>query len=81
MGTILATLFSGLLAHSLGWEAVFYLQGSLALLVVSVWLYWAYDSPALHPRIKPEEKEYIQSSTVIDTSPKVFIQFIVLVTN
>ncbi|XP_046640794.1 putative inorganic phosphate cotransporter isoform X1 [Daphnia pulicaria] len=64
MGTILGTLFSGMMADSLGWEAVFYIEGSLSVIVVSAWLFFIYDSPALHPRISRQEREYIESSTI-----------------
>ena len=68
VGTILATLLSGLLAGSVGWRAVFYLQGSLAVPVVFIWLYWAYDSPSVHPRIGAEERDFVQSTTVVDNA-------------
>jgi MFS family permease len=45
MGTILGTIFSGMMAVDLGWRAVFYIEGSLSLIVVSAWLFFIYDSP------------------------------------
>lgn len=71
MGTILGTIFSGMMADTLGWEAVFYIEGSLALLVVSPWLFFVYDSPKLHPRIFKKEREYIESQTVSSTEFRV----------
>jgi MFS family permease len=75
MGTILGTLFSGMMADSLGWEAVFYIEGSLSVIVVSAWLFFIYDSPALHPRISRQEREYIESSTISAKNTRVFSHF------
>lgn len=66
MGTILGILFSGMMASALGWEAVFYIQGALAVPMVLVWLFLVHDSPSTHPRIGQEEREYIQSTTAAD---------------
>ena len=63
MGTILGTVFSGLMADALGWQIVFYVEGCLAVLVVTPWLFFVYDSPAVHPRITREEKDYIEQMT------------------
>lgn len=68
IGTVLGITFSGLIADFLGWEAVFYIQGSLAAVVVGMWLYVVYDSPELHPRISAKEKDYIRSSTFTSSS-------------
>jgi MFS family permease len=63
VGTILGLLFSGMMADSLGWRAVFYIEGSLAFVAVVPWLFAVYDYPSIHPRISEEEKDYIKSST------------------
>ena len=75
MGTILGTLFSGMMADSLGWKAVFYIEGSLSLVVVSAWLFFIYDSPAVHPRISRQEQEYIESATVSSKNSRVIHKF------
>ena len=75
MGTILGTLFSGMMADSLGWEAVFYIEGSLSVMVVGAWLFFIYDSPALHPRISRQEREYIESSTISSKHSRVLSYF------
>lgn len=36
--TVLGITFSGLIADSFGWEAVYYIQGCLVVLVVGIWL-------------------------------------------
>lgn len=76
MGTILGTVCSGMMADNLGWEAVFYIEGSLSLVVVSAWLFFIYDSPSVHPRISRQEQEYLESSTVSSTKArvKIFLQ-------
>lgn len=71
MGTILGTAFSGMMADSLGWEAVFYIEGSLAVIVVSLWLFFVYDAPKVHPRISKQEQAYIESTTISSTEFKV----------
>ena len=63
VGTILGLLFSGMMADSLGWEAVFYIEGSLAFVAVVPWLFAVYDYPSMHPRISQQEKDYIKSTT------------------
>ena len=63
MGTILGIPLSGFLAASLGWEAVFYVEGSMVIFFVGAWMIIAYDSPAQHPRISTKEKLYIEKNT------------------
>ena len=62
VGTLLIFTLAGYVADSLGWEAVFYLTGGLSMAWVVAWFLLVWDSPALHPRISQEEREYIQSS-------------------
>lgn len=64
MGTVLSIPCGGLLADSLGWQSVFYIEGSLVVFLVGAWLYVVYDSPEQHPRICAKEKSYIMESTV-----------------
>ncbi|XP_063845764.1 LOW QUALITY PROTEIN: sialin-like [Scylla paramamosain] len=69
LGTLVCMPFSGFLAASLDWSAVFYVQGGLSLLWYILWLIFVYDSPAQHPRISRAEKKYIEESlgTVVKT--------------
>ena len=62
IGTFLIFTLAGYIADNLGWEAVFYVTGSLTLVWVVFWFYLAYDTPRLHPRIDKEEMEYIETS-------------------
>lgn len=48
------------LYHSFGsWRPAFLFTGSLGVLWLIAW-WWLYESPERHPRITPEELEYIQ---------------------
>ena len=62
VGTFLIFTLAGYLADTLGWEAVFYVTGGCTVVWVIAWFYLAYDTPASHPRIDKEEKEYIETS-------------------
>ncbi len=62
LGTVISLPFSGILADKLGWEAVFYVQGGLAMVWCVLWLVFVYDSPQDHPRIHPAELELFESS-------------------
>jgi len=61
VGTIIAFFISGVIVDSLGWEAVFYIQGSLAFIWVLFWMLIIHDTPDTHPYISETEKKYIQS--------------------
>ncbi|XP_059618259.1 sialin [Phlebotomus argentipes] len=64
-GTIISLPLSGWLC-SLdfldGWPLAFYLFGALGVIWFIFWMYLVYNSPAQHPRIEPEERQYIQRS-------------------
>ncbi|XP_037049155.1 sialin [Bradysia coprophila] len=44
------------------WEYVFHLCSILGVIWYVGWLYFVFDSPEKHPRIDPDEKEYILQS-------------------
>ena len=62
VGTFLIFTVAGYVAEYLGWEAVFYVTGASTLVWVGLWFYLAYDTPATHPRIDKEEREFIERS-------------------
>ncbi|KAK3872158.1 hypothetical protein Pcinc_022759 [Petrolisthes cinctipes] len=62
LGTLVCMPFSGLLAASLDWTAIFYVQGGLSLLWYILWMIFVFDSPAQHPRISRSERKYIEES-------------------
>ncbi|XP_037074408.1 putative inorganic phosphate cotransporter [Pollicipes pollicipes] len=63
LGTVLSVSSTGLIAGTLGWEVVFYIHGSLALIFIVLWSTLVYDSPAFHPWISSSEKNLIMDST------------------
>nr|XP_053651150.1 sialin-like [Cherax quadricarinatus] len=50
----------GLVINYLGWAAAFYVTGGLSLAWCALWFTFMYESPNQHPRISPEELQYIQ---------------------
>ncbi|KAL1464945.1 hypothetical protein WDU94_004545 [Cyamophila willieti] len=61
-GLALSYPLCGFVIDLLGWEAAFYVTGTLGVLWYMAWMYVVYDTPDQHPRITVEEKEYIQSA-------------------
>lgn len=53
---------SGYLIASFGWEYVFYVTGAVGLIWSLAWFMLIYDTPAQHPRISDDERNYIESS-------------------
>ncbi len=43
------------------WPVVFYVNAALGFVWAAAWLRYATDTPETHPRIGPEEREYIVS--------------------
>lgn len=58
-GTIVGFFISGIIADSLGWEAVFYIEGGACFLWLALWMWLAADTPQSHPTISEEERAYI----------------------
>ncbi|KAK7072051.1 hypothetical protein SK128_002758 [Halocaridina rubra] len=56
----------GLLIDALGWAWAFYIPGALSLAWCIHWFIFMHDTPAVHPRISSQEKNYIE--TAIRTS-------------
>src|SRR3954470_23296987 len=57
--TVLFGPIMGWLALNFGWHAVFYFMGGLGILISIIWLKVIY-SPKDHPRLSPEELDYIE---------------------
>lgn len=57
--TVLFAPIMGWLAHNYGWPSVFYFMGALGVVVGLIWLVVVYG-PIDHPRISPEELDYIR---------------------
>lgn len=71
LGTLVTMPFSGLLAATLGWESVFYVQGALSIIWYILWLIFVYDSPSQHPRISRAERQMIETSMGVSTTAPV----------
>ncbi|XP_046435114.1 sialin [Neodiprion pinetum] len=50
----------GFLIHHFGWRVVFYTTGSIGAGWCVLWYFFAFDTPACHPRISPQELRYIE---------------------
>ena len=53
-------LTTWIILHS-NWQTVFYVNAVFGLIWVAVWLSYAHDSPASHPRVSQTERAYIES--------------------
>lgn len=62
VGAALTFPLCGYIIHWAGWPLVFYLSGALGTLWFILWWLLVYDSPAEHPRISIEERDYIIKS-------------------
>ncbi|KAK3088049.1 hypothetical protein FSP39_013989 [Pinctada imbricata] len=65
LGTVFSMPLSGILCNSDflgGWPSVFYVFGALGCIWFAVWMLVVHDTPAEHPRISKEEREYIEKS-------------------
>ncbi|KAM3204516.1 sodium-dependent phosphate transport protein 1, chloroplastic isoform X1 [Capsicum annuum] len=64
LGSVTGLAFSPLLIHKFGWPSVFFSFGSLGTVWFAVWLSKAYSSPLDDPMLRPDEKNFILSSSV-----------------
>lgn len=61
-GTVITWPVAGILMETLGWVYAFYIPALVTFALTIVWFYVISDTPAEHPRIRTEEKEYIQKA-------------------
>lgn len=52
----------GFIMSITSWEYVFHTSGLVGLIWFIFWMTNAYDTPALHPRIHPDERRYIEDA-------------------
>lgn len=52
----------GYIMKVLSWEYVFYFTSIIGFIWWLLWLYFVYDTPHLHPRIHPIERNFIEES-------------------
>lgn len=62
LGAAITLPICGVLISYFGWESVFYVTGLVGLLWSILWFALVFETPASHPRITPEEREYIETS-------------------
>ena len=60
---VLSSIVVGFIAKSwLGWAWCYYSIGIIGLVWCVFWVFFAHQTPHVHPNITPEEKKYIQVS-------------------
>lgn len=62
LGTVVFMLLSGVIAGGIGWEAVFYIEGTLSIIWLILWAVLIADNPETQTMISEEERKYIMSS-------------------
>ncbi|XP_005184461.1 sialin isoform X1 [Musca domestica] len=66
IGTVISMPLAGWLCSlefGGGWPLAFYVFGILGIVWFAFWMYLVYDKPSMHPRINPNEREYIERCT------------------
>ncbi|XP_067290734.1 vesicular glutamate transporter 1 isoform X1 [Pseudorasbora parva] len=61
-GAVIAMPLAGILVQYSGWPSVFYVYGSFGICWYLFWILVSYESPAAHPTITPEERQYIEDA-------------------
>ncbi|XP_046436871.1 sialin-like [Daphnia pulex] len=61
---------SGLLCQYGGWKSIFYFGGTCGMLATLLVVCLVYDSPAVHPRVEAEEKQFLLSFQLQGESKK-----------
>ena len=64
-GTVVTLTLCGILAEQIGWESIFYVFGSFALLIGILWVTLIYSDPNDHPKISQAEKDFINEGNAI----------------
>ncbi|MBN3300923.1 VGL2A protein, partial [Amia calva] len=61
-GAVIAMPLAGILVQYSGWSSVFYVYGCFGIFWYMFWILVSYESPAVHPTITEEERNYIEES-------------------
>jgi hypothetical protein len=56
---MLGLLVTAILTSEFGWPTMFYANGALSTIWFVFWVFLVFDEPDKHPRISPEERDYI----------------------
>lgn len=62
LGTVVSILTSGMILNGIGWEAVFYIHGTLPLIWCVVFYFFFADHPETQKYITEKERDYIVSA-------------------
>lgn len=62
IGTVITWSICGVLIEHFGWKWAFYVPAIACTLFTMLWMYIVHDSPTQHPRITPQERDYIADS-------------------
>lgn len=60
IGTVVGTALSGVLIDAWGWESVFYVFGSIAIIWFIVFTLICYSTPDSHPFITEKELKFLE---------------------
>ncbi|EEB14003.1 sialin, putative [Pediculus humanus corporis] len=69
LGAALTMPLCGFLISFFGWESVFYVTGVIGFLWSVVWFLVVFDTPAQHPRITVQEKNFIENAIGTTSGP------------
>lgn len=64
LGTVAGLALTAVIIEAYGWPFAFYGMGGIMAVFTVFWWFAAYDSPADHPRISPDERQFIEDSLV-----------------
>lgn len=72
LGTVFATVLSGLILHysAMGWPAVFYVFGAIGVLWFLIWVVICYNNPEEHPFISEKERKFLYERLSAHTHKK-----------
>lgn len=66
VGALAAPVTIPFIAEAYGWEMAFIIIGALGFVWMGFWIY-LYEKPEKHPKVSPEELEYIQQDIISDS--------------
>ena len=66
VGALAAPITIPFIAKAFGWEMAFIIIGALGFVWMGFWVFM-YDKPENHPKVSPEELEYIQQDIIADS--------------
>lgn len=73
VGTIIAWAMVGPLIAQCGWQWAFYAVGACVMVFLMLWWWNVYDRPAEHPRITPDERDFIEMNKPLSTLENVSV--------